>query len=356
MSNDYYQVLGVDKSASEDELKKAFRKLAHKYHPDKKGGDEKKFKEINEAYSVLSDQKKRREYDTYGRTFGGGSAGGASGFEGFDFSQFGGGGGSFEFDLGDVFGDFFSGAGGQRTRRGNDVSIDIELDFKESIFGTKRTIVLNKNSTCKSCEGSRAEKGSKLVTCSTCKGAGKVQEARRSVFGTFATVVGCSVCQGSGQVPEKECKTCKGKGILNQREEIQVAIPAGIENGQMVRLTGQGEAIAAGQSGDLYIKVHVKPHGFYRKEGQNLVRDLNIKLTDALLGESYKLDTLEGQVDFKVPSGTTHHEILRIKGKGVPSRDGSRRGDIHVRINIDLPKSISKKAKKLLGELREEGL
>jgi len=301
MSGDYYKTLGIDKKASKDEIKKAFRKLAHKYHPDKSGGDEQKFKEVNEAYTVLSNDKKRAEYDAYGRVFsgaGGAGAGAGQGFSGFDFSQFSGAGGqNVEFDFsnfGDVFGNFFGG-GGQRVQRGRDISIDVELDFKDSVFGTKRSVLLTKPSSCEDCDGNGAEKGTKMETCSKCNGQGKIRENRQSIIGTFATVANCSECHGSGKVPEKKCKTCKGDGITRRQQEIQVSVPAGIDNGEMIRLGGMGEAISHGQAGDLYIKVHVKKHPIYRKEGANLVMDLRVKLTDALLGSSYTVQTIDGK-------------------------------------------------------------
>lgn len=352
MSKDYYTILGIEKTASADEVKKAFRKLAHKYHPDKKTGDEAKFKEINEAYTILSDQKKRAEYDTYGRTFG---DSGASGFNGFDFSQFGGfgGGQSFEFDLNDLFGDFFAG-GRPRARRGNDISIDIELEFADAIFGSERKVVVTKNTTCSDCGGNGAQKGTKLKTCTVCGGAGKVQEARRSIFGTFATVTECATCHGRGQVPETLCEKCRGAGIVSERQEIAIAVPAGIEDGQMIRLPGLGEAIQGGETGDLYVKVHVKRHATFKKDGTNLRRDLEVKLSDALLGATYTMDTLEGAMKIKIPEGTVHHEVLRVKGKGVPTKSG--RGDLLVRVVIDLPKNLSKRARSLIEQLREEGI
>jgi molecular chaperone DnaJ len=350
MSKDYYAILGVERGASPDDIKKAFRKLAHKYHPDKKTGDESKFKEINEAYSVLSDQKRRAEYDTYGRTFGEGAAGG---FNGFDFSQFSGfGNGSFEFDLGDIFSDLFQ--GGKRSRRGNDISIDIEIDFKESVFGIDRTVLLTKKSRCSTCAGKGNRPGTDFVSCRTCGGSGKVQEARRSIFGTFATVSTCSICFGKGQIPKDVCAVCKGAGVADAREEIKIAIPAGIEDGQMIRLSGLGEAIVAGEAGDLYVKVHVRSHPIFKKEGTHLKRDLSVKLTDALLGASYTVETLDGPMSIQIPAGTSHHEVLRVKGKGIPTREG--RGDLFIRITIDLPRNLSRKAKELLKQLRNEGL
>ncbi|MCI0619852.1 molecular chaperone DnaJ [Candidatus Wolfebacteria bacterium] len=362
MSKDYYQILGVEKKASKDDVKKAFRKLAHKYHPDKQGGDETKFKEVNEAYSVLSNDKKRAEYDAYGRVFSGagGRGQGASGFEGFDFSNFAQGFGTqggVEFDLGDIFsgfGDIFAG-GRQRERRGHDISIDLEIDFKDAVFGTKREVILTKHSICGHCSGSGAEPGSNMKTCPTCNGQGKIHETRQSFIGTFSTVSTCTKCHGRGKMPEKECVECKGGGVTRKQEEIAITIPPGIENGEMIRLTGAGEAIAGGAPGDLYVKVHVRKHPVFRKGRSDLLMDLNVKLSDALLGATYGVQTLDGALDVKVPAGVSHGEILRVKGKGVPVESG-RRGDLLITIKIELPGKLSRKAQKLIEELKEEGI
>lgn len=350
---DYYQILGIERSASKDEVKKAFRKLASQYHPDKKTGNEAKFKEVSEAYAVLGDDKKRAEYDTYGRAFNG--AGG--GFGGFDWSQAANMGG-MEFDLGDIFENFSEmfggGFGGRRARRGNDISIDIELSFKESIFGAERTVVLSKKNVCKTCEGSGAKPGVGTEKCKTCNGQGKFRESRQSILGNFTTVRECTDCRGTGQVPKEKCKDCAGAGVKKTATEIKVKAPAGIQNGEVVRLTGQGEAILGGQPGDLYVKLHIKPDPFIKREGLSLTRSLPVKLTDALLGAIYEVETLDGVVPVTVPAGVQHGDTLRIKEKGVPSPRG--RGDFFVKIQISLPNKLSKKAKKLIEEMREEGI
>lgn len=357
---DYYQVLGVDKSANKEEIKKAFRKLAHKYHPDKKTGDEAKFKEVNEAYQILSNDKKRSEYDTYGRVFsGGGGQQQSSGFEGFDFSGFEGfqnAQGFENFDLGDIFGDFFGGGRRQNQNpRGRDIAIDVELSFKESIFGASRSILIQKNSTCDKCQGSGAEKGSELVTCPTCNGRGKVREARRSLLGTITTEKVCGVCFGKGKVPQKKCTQCQGTGVHRKEEEINISIPAGVEDGEMIRLSGMGEAVPGGTSGDLYAKVHVKKDDTFQRDKDDIRIDLNIKLTDALLGSTYTIETLDGEIDLKIPAGISYNEVLRVRGKGVP-RSNSGRGDLLVKIKITMPKKISRKAKKVIKDLKEEGI
>jgi molecular chaperone DnaJ len=356
---DYYEVLGIDKKASRDDVKKAFHKLAHKYHPDKKGGDADKFKEVSEAYSILSDDKKRAEYDSYGRVFGGPSAGsGFGGFNGggFDFSQFQDAFNQGGFDMGDIFSDFFAGAGGQpRGRRGRDISIDLEVTFKESIFGTKRRVLLAKTSLCDACQGSGAAAGADMTTCQACGGQGKVHESTTSFFGTISMVQPCRHCRGTGKVPKEKCRTCRGEGVYKKQEEIEVVVPIGIEGGEMIRLGGLGEAVAGGQAGDLYVKVHVVPDPRFKKEGPNLVTDLNVKLSDALLGGSYSIDTLDGAETLEVPAGVGHGELLRIKGKGVPYARG-KRGDLMVRVAITLPSKLSRAAKDLIEKLKEEGV
>ncbi|MBU4480467.1 DnaJ domain-containing protein [Patescibacteria group bacterium] len=362
MKEDYYKILGINKSASKDDVKKAFHKMAHKYHPDKKGGDEALFKKASEAYTVLSDDKKRSEYDSYGRVFSDGSGGGQGfdfndfGGQGFDFSQFAqqAQGGNVEFDLGDLFGGMFGGRGA-RTKRGNDISVDIELPFKDAIFGVNRKISLTKNSVCEDCDGSGAKAGSEMVSCSICNGKGQIHETKRSILGTFSTVKTCDTCNGKGRVAKDKCKSCAGYGINKKQSEISINIPSGINNGEMIRLAGAGEAISGGMSGDLYIKVHVTPDKNFRKEGFNLVTDLNIKLTDALLGAEYNLDTLDGKLKLQIPAGVTIGEVLRIKGRGVPT-GGTKRGDILVKLNIQLPTKLNRKASKLVSELRKEGV
>lgn len=364
MSKDYYKILGIDKNASQDEVKKAFRKLAHEHHPDKQGGNDAKFKEANEAYSVLGDEKKRAQYDQFGAAgpgMGGfGGNGGAGGFNpndfGFDFSGFQGGFGNagVEFDLGSMFGDIFGGGGRQRAKRGSDISVDLQVSFEESIFGIEKTIVINKTSSCEVCGGNGAKRGSKLKTCSTCAGKGKITEVKRSIIGSFQTTRVCETCHGAGKEPEEKCSTCHGSGIHKRNQELKVKIPAGIEDGEMVRLTGAGEAISGGQSGDLYIKIHVKEHAMWQKEGVNLVTDFNVKLSDALLGAQETLKTLDGDITLKIPEGVTHGEILRVKGKGVPTGKGNR-GDILVRINVLMPRKLSREARKVIEGLKNEG-
>ena len=365
MAKNYYDILGVDKKAGKDEIKKAFRKLAHQYHPDKKGGNSEKFKEVNEAYSILSDDQKRSQYDMYGQTFAGANAGGQGGFSGnwqdfggFDFSQFTGAGGfqgAEGFDLGDIFGEFF-GSRRAKQKRGRDISIDIELAFEEAVFGVERNILLNKVSVCQTCGGSGAKKGTEMIECKTCNGKGKIREMKRSIFGSIEMTKACETCWGQGRVPKEKCTVCDSLGILKNPEEINIKIPQGIENGEMIRMSGAGEAVKGGASGDLYIKIHVKKHKVFQKQGNDLVMFLDVKLSDALLGAEYAIDTLDGKVNLKIPEGANTGDILQIKGKGVPSEHSSKRGDILVHIRVAIPKKLSKSAKDLVEKLKEEGV
>jgi len=362
-TKDYYAILGVEKSAGEADIKKAFHKLAHKYHPDKSGGDDARFKEVNEAYQVLSDIKKRKEYDTYGQTFGeggnpfSGRGGSASGWDFSGFTQgFGGGQAGFEeMDLGDIFGDVF---GGRRrsANRGKDISIDIQVSFSESIFGTDRDVMLHKLGACESCNATGDKPGSQKKKCEKCNGAGRIREARRSLLGQFMTERECTECHASGQVAEEHCSTCKGKGVLKKNETVKIKIPSGINDGEMIRLTGGGEAVAHGTTGDLYIKIHVESSKQFKREGSNLTKNLEIKLTDALLGAVYNVSTLDGEIKLTIPTGTTFGEVLRVRGKGVPHEDGHGRGDLLIRLIIKLPSKVSKKASELITQLKQEGL
>lgn len=363
MNKDYYEVLGVNKSASKDEIKKAFYKLAHKYHPDKKDGNEKKFKEVNEAYQVLSDDAKRSKYDQFGAGFenmGGGYGAGQQqgGFGGFDFSGFQGG-GDFDFgNLNDIFSDFFGGGmGGGRTqaRRGRDISTEIQISFKDSIFGINRKILITKTSSCATCGGKGAKHGTKMEKCKTCNGQGKVHEVKRTILGAISSTKICETCFGSGEIPKEVCEKCHGKGVLRQEEEIALNIPAGVRDGEMVRMSGMGEAVSKGTSGDLYIKINVAPHPVFKREGSNLVMDLNIKLSDALLGMEYPIETLDGPIKVKIPEGVSVNEILRVREKGVPMGKG-KRGDLLIKLHVKMPSKISRKSRELIEKLKEEGI
>jgi molecular chaperone DnaJ len=367
MNKDYYEILGIPKTASKDEIKKAFYKLAQKYHPDKKGGNEGKFKEANEAYQTLSDDARRSKYDQFGSQYantGGASAGGyggaQGGFEGFDFSGFGQGGGTdFDFgNLNDIFSDFFGGGmGGERaqSRRGRDISTEIQISFSDAIFGINRKILITKTSTCQTCHGSGAKPDSKMEICKHCNGQGKIRENKRTIFGNISSTKICEVCMGAGEVPHEKCETCKGKGVLRREEEISIVIPAGIRDGEMIRMTGMGEAVSHGTTGDLYIKINVAAHPVFKREGNDLVMNLNLKLSDALLGTKYPIQTLDGEIEVTIPEGVTMNEILRVRGKGVPMSK-NKRGDLLIKLNIKLPAKLSRESRELIEKLKKEGI
>ena len=362
MSKDYYETLGVNKSASKDEIKKAFYKLAHKYHPDKKDGNEAKFKQVNEAYQVLSDDAKRSKYDQFGSGFENmGNAGGygqqQGGFGGFDFSGFQNGNAEFDFgNLNDIFSDFFGGGGARReARRGRDISTEVQISFSDSIFGTTRKILITKMSACLSCHGSGAKAGTGMVTCKTCNGQGQIRESKRTIFGNIASNKVCEVCLGAGEVPKEICETCKGKGVSRREEEVSIVIPAGIRDGEMIRMTGFGEAVSKGTTGDLYIKINVAPHAVFKRDGHDLIMNLNLKLSEALLGTEYPIQTLDGEIKVTIPEGVSINEILRVRGKGVPVSK-SKRGDLLIKLNIKLPGRLSRKSRELIEELKKEGI
>ena len=365
MAKDYYKVLGVPRNATKEDIKKAYRKLAHQYHPDK-GGDEALFKEVSEAYQVLSNDQKRAQYDQFGRVFEGGQAGpgkGGFGFEwpgGFHFDgDFGGG---AEFDFSDVFEDFLSGFGGgvrqkTRDRKGRDIKTELEIPFEEAVFGGKREVELSKLSRCSRCEGSGGEPGSKLESCKTCDGKGNIQKTQRTFLGSFTQVSTCPECQGSGKRPEKKCHDCGGRGVANAVERIEVFVPKGIREGEVLKITGKGEAsVAGGVPGDLYIRVRVRPHPRFRRQENDIVMELPIKLSQAILGDTVDVEMLDGEIKLKVPEGTQSGDVLKVRGKGAPSASSYGRGDLLIQIKVEIPRHISKKTKALFQELREEGL
>ncbi len=355
MAKDYYETLGVAKGATKDEIKKAFYKLAHKYHPDKKEGDESKFKEVNEAYQVLSDDSKRQKYDQFGSADAQGFGNSQSGFGGFDFSGFQNGG--MDFDLNDIFSEFFGGGMGGRAqaRRGRDISTEIQISFSEAVFGVTRKILITKTSTCDTCKGNGAKSGTKMETCAKCNGRGQVREVRRTILGQIETKKTCETCMGRGEVPKEKCETCHGKGVLRKEQEIVIEVPAGIRDGEMVRMTGMGEAVQGGTTGDLYIKINVAPHPLWKRDGNDLVMNLNLKLSDALLGTEYPIETLDGNIKVTIPEGVSVNEILRVKGRGVPVSK-TKRGDILIKLNIKMPTKISRKSRELIEELKKDGI
>ena len=358
MSKDYYNILNVQKTASPDEIKKGFRKLAHEYHPDKKGGDEKKFKEINEAYQVLSNPEKKQQYDQFGTTFEQAQSQGQGGFGGFN-GQAGGFNINME-DLGDMFGGFsdifgFGGGGTRaksRARRGQDIGIDLMLDFKEAVFGVEKTIDLHKTITCEHCTGTGGEPNSKVTTCSICKGSGQVQTARQTILGTIATRGVCPQCQGEGKKYEKICKKCAGNGIVKAKNQLKIQIPAGINNNETIRMSSEGEAgVKGGRTGDLFVTVHVKASSDFERQGDDIYTKIPISFTQSSLGAKIEVKTLKGVVKLKIPEGTQTGKVFRLRSEGVPHLKHMGRGDHLVEIVVRTPENLSRKQKKLLEEL-----
>lgn len=363
MSKDYYKILGVEKNASQEEIKKAFRKLAHKYHPDKKGGDEQKFKEINEAFQVLGDATKRGQYDQFGSTFDQqGGFGGGMNWDDFMRAARGAGGGGFNvnfggFDMNDLFGDIFGFGGGSagRRERGSDIQVDVKLSFREAAFGAEKKIQLMKKNPCSVCAGTGAEPGSKLATCETCAGQGRVAHVQRTILGSMQTVTTCRICHGQGQMPEKKCKQCGGSGIERSESLYTVKIPAGIDNGESIRLSGKGESAGAnGAAGDLYIRVSVQDEPGFERRGTDIYSETHISFPQAVLGDTVEINTLDGTKKLSIPPGTQSHQQFKLKGYGIPFIHSSRRGDQYVKIIVDIPKHPGRSAKKLIEELRDE--
>lgn len=352
---DYYEVLGVNKSASADEIKKAFRKLAVAYHPDKEGGDEAKFKEVNEAYEVLKDQQKRQRYDQFGHAGVGGDSGGAGGFSGNPFEGFGGQNVHFDFGdggLGDMFSQFFGG-GNQRQReprRGRDVEATLSLTFEQAIFGVEQTVELDMDDECSHCHGTTVEPGYSMKVCPTCKGAGQQTRVMNTLFGQIQQAVICETCRGTGKVPEKVCTVCKGKGTQRRKQTITIKIPAGIDDGATIRLKERGEAIGGGSRGDLYVHIRVKAHKKFTREGEIILSEEHISMVDAALGTEIDVETVDGAVRMKVPAGTQSGTDFKLSGHGVPHIRSSSRGAHIVSIVVDTPTKLSKKQKSLLEE------
>jgi len=362
MAQDYYSTLGVSKSASGDDIKKAYRRLAHQYHPDKDKGNEAKFKEVNEAYQVLSDQNKRQQYDQFGTTFqNGGFQGQGQGFEGFDFSNFAQGfgfnGQNVEFDDPfDIFSNIFGG-GGKKTRRekGVDLEMDLNLSFEEAVSGVEKEISIQKNDACPKCNGSGAEPGSKVVTCPKCHGTGQIRVNRRTILGQMATVTTCDQCEGTGKIPEHACFECKGSGRKRRVKTLKVRIPAGIDDGQRIRVSNEGEAGYKGSNfGDLYLRLHVSPNSKFKREGENIYSDISISFYQAVLGTKVEIDTVDGKVELKIPSGTQSGKVFRLKSRGVPYLNDSGRGDHFVTCFVTVPTKLSKKEKDMFKKLADE--
>lgn len=354
---DYYEVLGVGKDASADEIKKAFRRAAVQHHPDKEGGDEAKFKEINEAYDVLKDAQKRQRYDQFGHAgVGGASGGGYSGgnpFEGFGGFQ----GQNVNFDfgegLGDIFGQFFG--GGSRSRapqRGRDVEVNLQLTFEEAVFGLEHTLELDIEDECQHCKGTTVEPGHDMKTCHVCKGAGQQTRIMNTMFGAIQQSVTCENCDGRGKVPEKVCTVCGGKGTQRRKQSIKLKIPAGIDDGATIRLSGRGEAIGRGEKGDLYVNIRVKAHKHFTREGDIILSEEHVDMISAALGTEIDIETVDGMVRMKVPAGTQSGTDFKLSSHGVPHMNSDRRGPHIVTIVVDTPTKLSRRQKQLLEELR----
>jgi molecular chaperone DnaJ len=352
---DYYEVLGVSKTASPDEIKKAFRKAAVKHHPDKEGGDETKFKEINEAYEVLKDQQKRQRYDQFGHAGVGGNAG-AGGYGGNPFEGFGSQGSQFDFggeDLGDIFGQFFGGGGRQQrqeARRGRDVETSLNLTFEQAVFGVEETMNLEMEDECSHCHGTTVEPGHSMKTCPTCKGAGQQTRTMNTIFGQIQQAVTCETCRGRGKVPEKVCTVCHGKGTQRRKQTVKLKVPAGIDDGATIRLKERGEAIGGGSRGDLYVHIRVKAHKKFTREGDIILSEEHVSMIDAALGTEITVATVDGDVRMKVPAGTQSGTDFKLSSHGVPHLRGSSRGAHIVSIIVDTPTKLTKKQRELLGQ------
>ena len=352
---DYYEVLGVDKNASEDEIKRAYKKLARKYHPDMNPGDkeaEEKFKEINEANEVLSDPEKKARYDQFGfagtdPNYGAGQGGG---FGGFDFG-----------DLGDIFGSFFGGGfggGGRRNpnapQRGESIRASLSVEFTEAAFGCEKSITIDRSEQCPTCKGKGCAPGTTPEVCTQCHGTGTVTQAQRTPFGMMQSQTVCPKCRGRGQIIHQPCPDCRGAGVVRKRRTIQVNIPAGIDNGQTISLRGQGHSGKnGGPAGDLLITVMVRPHEIFRRDGTAVFCEAPITFTQAVLGGTLEIPTIDGKVKYDIPEGTQTGTVFRLRGKGIPVLNGRGRGDQYVTVNIETPRNLNREQKEALKKFSE---
>ena len=364
-SKDYYELLGVSKTATSDEIKRAFRKLAKQYHPDAQHNEEDKkkaeakFKEINEAYSVLSDENKRAQYDRFGSNFEqAGFGGGYGNYGGFDFSGFGNGMGvDIDLDdiLGSVFGGGFGGFGGGAKRqgpvKGADLRYNLNITFEEAAFGTKKEISVSRQEKCDSCNGSGAKPGSKVITCDKCGGRGKVQTTQNTRMGTFSSVKICDKCGGEGKIIEQHCEKCGGKGTVRKTRKLSVSIPSGIDNGQAISLAGEGDVgRKGGATGDLFIVVSVAPHKIFTRRGFDLIATFKVPYSKMVLGGIIKIPTLEGEIEFNIPEGTSAGTTFKVKDKGIQSIHGRNKGNLEFTVDVDIPKKLSDRQRELLTE------
>ncbi len=350
---DYYEILNVSKDASQDEIKAAFRKLAKKYHPDVNPNDkeaEKKFKEINDAYEVLSDPEKRRRYDMYGEAGVNGQGGFSQGFDGFSDI--------FE-DIFDIFGGGFTRTSSRTRRqgpvRGADLRYDLELEFEEAVFGVEKEIKIRKSENCSTCNGTGVKPGTSKETCSKCNGTGEVRYAQQTAFGQFVRVSTCDLCHGTGEIIKEKCPTCKGSGKEVKSKRIKVKIPAGVDNGSIISIRGEGEAgERGGPAGDLFVYIRVKEHEIFKREGNNIYLTIPISFADAALGREIEVPTLEGKTKYIIPEGTQPGTVFRLKNMGVPNVKGPGRGDLYFKVEVQVPKKLNEKQKELLIEFEKE--
>ena len=354
---DYYEVMGVPKNASEDEIKKAYRKLAKQYHPDLNPGDknaEAKFKEVNEAYEVLSDKDKRARYDQFGHAGVDPNFGGGPGGDPFGGDPFGG------VDLGDIFSSFFGGGGfggGRRSanpnapRRGSDTEAVLNISFEEAAKGCKKNITYSRIDSCSACGGSGAEKGTQPKTCPQCNGTGQVRISQRTPFGVVQTSRGCDRCGGTGKVIEHPCKECGGTGRVKRQKTIEVTVPAGVDDDQVLQMSGLGNAGAnGGPAGNLHVYVNVRPHPIFERKGNDIWCEMPITFTQAALGAEVTVPTLDGKVSYQVHEGTQPGDIFKLRGKGIANLNGRGKGDQYVKVTIEVPKNLSQKQKEILRE------
>lgn len=358
---DYYEVLGVSKNATKEEIKKAYKKLAMQYHPDrapeeKKKEYEEKFKELSEAAAVLGDEKKRQQYDQFGHASFGSGGGAGSGFSGFDYSDI-----MSQFrsgmfgDFDDIFDHLFGSSNGRRSARaqkGEDLLYDLEITLEEAAHGTKKTLALNKLERCDNCNGRGAHH---FETCHHCQGSGYLRRTQRTPFGIFQQSGPCPECRGQGEMATDTCKSCHGEGVVRRKKEIEVAIPLGVEDGTRLRLRGEGGIGAQnGPSGDLYVDIHLKPHKYFTRKENDLLLTVPLSFTQAVLGDEIEVPTIDGKATLKIPAGTQSETILKMNGKGLPSVHDSERGDQLVKVRIQVPTKLSKKQKELILQLNEE--
>jgi len=360
---DYYDVLGVPRGASKDEIKSAYRKLALRYHPDRNKAPEatEKFKEISEAYAVLSDDEKKTQFDQFGREGVYQRYNTEDRFRGADFDSifrdlgFGGLGGIFERFFGGIGGiGGFEGFGPRQPTRGDDLAYDLEITFEEAAHGAAREIDIPRLSECATCNGTGAQPGTSRKRCAECNGRGQVQHVRRAGFAQFVQITTCPKCRGEGTIIEKPCKTCRGSGLERVRRKLQVKVPAGADEGQGLRLKGEGDAVAAGRAGDLYVRIHMKPHREFKRQGNDVVYETRISFPKAALGGELEVPCIDGKARLKIPPGTRSGTVFRLEGKGFPNLDGWGKGDELVRVDVDIPQDLSRRQRELLQDLAQE--